>query len=74
MGEPKEESSGGINIFLSDEKQTTKGMKNRFVPIQLSTHIQLPEMLNGKIQKGGIMPAIIFLYIKSELNKERKRY
>lgn len=74
MGEPKEESSGDINIFLSDEKQTTKGMKNRFVAIQLSTRILLPEMLNGTIQKGGIMPAVVFLYIKNEQNKERKRY
>lgn len=32
-GEPKEESSGSINIFLSDEKQTTKGTRNRFVTL-----------------------------------------
>lgn len=48
-------------------------MRNRFVTIQLSTHIQLPEMLNSTIQKGGIMPAVIFMYIESEINQERKR-
>lgn len=73
-GEPKEESSGGINIFLADKKQTTIGMRNRFVTIQLSTRIQLPEMLNGTIQTGGVMPAVILLYIESEPNEERKRY
>lgn len=64
---------GVLTFFLTDEKQTTKGMRNRFVTIQPSTRIQLPEMLNGTIQKGGIMPAVILLYIKSKRNKERKR-
>lgn len=48
-------------------------MRNQFVTIQLSTRIQLPEMLNGTIQKGGIVPAVIFMYIGSEANQERKR-
>lgn len=74
LGEPKEESSVGINIFPSDEKQTTKGMRNRFVTLRLSTHIQLPEMLNCTTQKGGIMPAVIFPYTESEPHEERKRY
>jgi len=33
LGEPKEESSVDINIFPSDKKQTTKGMRNRFVTL-----------------------------------------
>lgn len=64
----------GINIFPSDEKQATKGMRNRFVTLQLSTRIQLPEVFNCTTQKGGIMPAVIFLYTEREPHEERKRY
>lgn len=41
----KLQSSGSTSakIFLTDEKQTMKGMRNRHVTSQLSMHLQLPE-------------------------------